>query len=488
MKLPRTFRILKLMTSVIFSILHDEPLLLKGNLAQLDELGGIYIKFLQIVVINLHSNNQENFLELLAVYERSKPDALNIQQYLEEVQTPQRHRLSNISSEPIGTGSFGQVYKGYLDGTKPVVIKILRPSVLKYINYDLRLLSFLSWFYGLIDRQKMLNFRDIYGEFRKTCQQEVNYLREVEVAEHFYKQYASHPTLVIPQTYSELCSSRVIVQDYIDGLSLTDVFTLYTQGVDARHYVHQQLNSDLYQQLYTIGYELLTKAMTGQLIHADPHPGNIVLLPAGKVALIDFGMTTQLLNNRMAFYDLIVQYKAFYNHENPAIDDLLVAALEFVSPKLYAAIASAGDLFGEYQDTDLLTRLRHGATSATQDKTSQAMLTSLLQGNRIMKALFFVVNKGNRFGLTIDLQSIMLLKSIHGYLSLIGPFDPECITLKCVLTDAVDYAQANIGTVADLAPLELEPSEALELLSNWFDKMSRNDPRLMQKIAGGYLR
>ena len=488
MKLPRTIRILRLMTSVIFSILNNEPLLLKGNLSQLDELGGIYIKFLQIVVINLHSTNQENFLELLAVYEKSTPDKIDIHAYLRDLHVPAFQRLKDVEVLPFGTGSFGQVYRAYLDeDNKPIIIKVLRPSVLRYIRYDLRLLKFLSTFYGLIDRQKMLNFVDIYREFEKTCEQEINYVREAEVAEYFYKQYQGHPHMVIPKTYAELSNSKVIVQEYIDGLSVTDLYALHMQGSDGRTYVREYLDSDLYVQLYTIGYELLAKALTGKLIHADPHPGNIVLLPNNKVALIDFGMTTQLQSNRLAFLDLVKQYSAYYNHQNPAIEDLLVSALEFVSPRLYSAISSADGLFDTNDGVDLLTKLRMGALQATQDKSSKAMIDGLLQRNQIMKALFFAVNRGNRFGLTFDLQSIILLKSIHGYLSLVGPFDPDCITLANVLSDVVDFSNRNLNLIADLDPVELQPMEAIEILSNWFDKMARNDPWLMQKIAGGYI-
>lgn len=488
MKLPRTIRIVRLMLNVFFSILHNEPLLLRGSLAQLDELGGIYIKFLQVVVLNLNPSNQENYLELMSVYERSKPDKIDIQAYLRKHGLPHAEQLATIESHPFATGSFGQVYRGQLQSGEEVIVKVLRPSVMRYLNYDLRLLKILSVLYSLIDRQKMLNFKDIYNEFKRTCQQEVNYVREAEAANHFYDQYQDHPRLVIPKTYLPLCTDHIIVQERIVGLSLTDLVTYQTQGIDAREYVSKELHSDLFLQLYTVGYEIIINAVTGRLMQADPHPGNIILLPDNHVALIDFGMTTQLTNHRLAFYDLLVQYKSFYSGQ-VALEELLVAAMEFMTPKLYAAMTSADQVLGEWDEESLLTKLRQSTRSITSDSHSKAIIDSMLEQKLLMKVLFFAVNKGNRFGLTIDLQSIMILKAAHAYLTLMAQFDRhESVVIKQVLTDVIDYAKANLGTIADDEPFTLEPYEAIEILSTWFDKMSRNDPWLMQQIAGGYIK
>jgi serine/threonine protein kinase len=400
---------------------------------------------------------------------------------------PNIGKLAGVETAPFGTGSFGQVYRGQLTDGTPIILKVLRPNVMRYIRYDMRLLSVLSWFYSMLDRQKMLDFREINKEFQKTCKEEIDYLREIEVGDYFYRQYADHQYMVIPKTYTDMSNSKVIVQDYIDGLSVARLLSMQTQGVDARQYVREHLNSDLYTQIYTIGYELVLKALTGQLLHADPHPGNVVLLRDNRVALIDFGMTTQLKKNRMAFFSLLQQYKAFYNNEKLAIDEMLIAAMEFIAPKLYAAINSAEVLLGDKGGDSLLIRLRNGATNASWDRDSQVMLDNMLQGNRIMKTLFFVINKGNRFGLTIDLSAIILLKSIHSYMTLIGPFDKDALVMARVLKDAVEYGQEHLADIADSNPVRMEPAEAMEVLSNWFDKMSRNDPWLMQQIAGAYI-
>lgn len=488
MKTPRTVKVLQLMTSVISSILHNEPLLLRGNLAQLDELGGIYIKFLQVVVLNLNPASQENFLQLLSVFERSKPDAIEIYSYLRSIKVPHLERFASIDPKPIGTGSFGQVYRAQLHSGEKVIIKILRPSVMRYIRYDLRLLNILSWFYSLADRQKMLNFRDLYAEFRRTCLQEVNYTREAEAGTMFYERYKDHSTLVIPKTYREFCTPKVIVQDYIQGLSITDLLTYQAQGNDPHKYVQENYGSNLLDQLYTVGYEIVTNALIGNIIQADPHPGNMILLPEGKIALIDFGMTTQLTSNRIAYYDMCVQYEAFY-HDNIALEELMIASLRFMSPKLYAAMNSAEAILGSGWDKEtLLNKIRESTLVSSMDESTQATVAGMIKEKRIMKILFFAINKGNRFGFTLDLQAIMLLKATHSYMIMMAQFDKEGRTIARALAGGTEFARQHMSKVVDLKPQELAPHEAVEVLSNWFDKMSRNDPWLMEKITGGQIK
>src|SRR5262249_3485536 len=144
--------------------------------------------------------------------------------------------IKTIESQPFATGSFGQVYRAWLWDDHPVIIKVLRPSVVKYLNYDLRLIGLLSWLYSLVDRQKMLNFRDIYKDFKRTSLNETNYYREAVVARDYFEDYKNHPSLVIPETFLELSSHNVLTQSYIEGVSLTDLLSYQADGGDARAY------------------------------------------------------------------------------------------------------------------------------------------------------------------------------------------------------------------------------------------------------------
>jgi len=491
-RMPRTFRIISLMSKVLALLVNNEQLFLKGSLAKLDQLGGVYIKFLQIVVLNMNVPQQDNFQELLKVYEHSKPDALNLRQHLQSQGYRKLDAFSEIDTAPFATGSFGQVYHAKLVTGENVIVKILRPSVMRYLKYDLRLLNFMSWAYSSFDRQKMINFRSIYKELRKTSLSETSYIHEAAMADRYYQTYKNHPQLVIPKTYLELSTDSVIVQDFVDGLSVAKLLEIQASGVDAKEYIKENLNSDLFNQLHVVGFELLSRAVMGDLLQADPHPGNVILLHDNKVAMIDFGMVTALSENRMAFYEMLLQYRDYYSNDL-AIDNFALAALKYLIPELYAAIDAADGILGPNRDglktVSLKDRFRKATAQVAQEVYGEAGTQNLLENKMIMKVLFFAINKGNRFGLTFNLKSIMLLKSAQTYLSLVAQFDPKAhYVIGQVIDDVITFTQNNMDKLLTEEPLRLEPAIALEILAAWFDKMSRNDPWLMQQLVGGYIK
>lgn len=493
MRMPRTFRIISLMSKVVALLLNNEKLFLKGSLAKLDQLGGVYIKFLQIVVLNMNSHEQEDFKDMLNVYENSKPDKVNLRNHLLGQGYRHLDAFAEIEPAPFATGSFGQVYHAKLTTGENVIIKILRPSVMRYLKYDLRLLNFMSWAYSLVDRQKMINFRSIYKELRKTSINETSYLREAEMADRYYQTYKDHSQLVIPKTYLELSTDTMIVQDFVDGLSVAKLLEMQSGGVNAVEYVRTELNGDLFSMLHVVGFELLSKAVLGDLLQADPHPGNIILLRDNKVAMIDFGMVAALSENRVAFYEMLLQYRDYYSN-NLAIDSFTLAALKYLIPELYAAIEAADQIPGlsggnGFKQTSLKERFRQATASIAEEVYGAPGTQNLLENKMIMKVLFFAINRGNRFGLTFDLKSIMLLKASQTYLSLVAQFDPKAhYVIGQVIDDVIQFTQANMDKLMTEEPIRLEPAVALEILSTWFDKMSRNDPWLMQQLIGGYIK
>lgn len=488
MKMPRTIKIFRLMAHILRAFLQNRSLGLQGSLAELDELGGIYIKFLQMVVLSSAGLQQMNFAQLLKVYEDSKPDDIVAWKHLQRIGMPHMHRVAKMDPLPFATGSFGQVYRAQLDTGEEVVIKILRPSVARYLRYDLRLLFLLSRVYSIVDKQRMLDFMQIYKQFKTTCLQEVRYKHEVEVAQLYYETYRNHPQLVIPKTFSEMCTDQVIVQEYIAGVSVAKLLNMKQQGINPRQYVREQLSSDLHSQLEIIGIELLSKALVGDILQADPHPGNIIVLGNNKVALIDFGMATELSENRVAFYEMLLQYQAYYSNSFH-IEELALAALKYLSPKLFSAITGAEQLLGNsfLEKEKLLERLKRITFEVADEQGTKTMITSMLEQNLIMRVLFFVVNHNNRFGFTFDIKSVNLLKASQGYLTLLGQFDDNAVVVARVINGAVEYAQKNLDRVIDTQGVQLKPQESLELLSTWLDKMSRNDPWLTNRLVGGYI-
>ncbi len=492
MKLPRTYKILKMMAWAISTFTRGDKLQLVQTSARFEELGGIYIKFLQLVVLNLDPADQKDYTDLLAVYEHSPADDLDIWQYLREhLSSSQLARFKSLTPQPFATGSFGQVYYGQLDNGKGVIVKVLRPSVQKYIHYDLRLLATLSWLYNLFASQNILNFRTIYKQFKRTCLEEVNYVNELAVADYYFQHFKDHPHLVIPQTHRDLSTPCVLVQDYVSGLSLARLLELQSNGINSSEYVSEQLQSNLYFQLEVVGTELLGQALKGEIMHADPHPGNIILLAGNKVALIDFGMSTVLSSNRYVFYQWLVQYVAYYSG-NLSIEEFALCAFRFLQRDLFEAITLADKHFAtDHKQTSLiLGKMRSTVRDIFQEEANQPAISQLLASRSIMRLLFFTINRGNRYGFSFNLEAIHLIKAAQSFVILIHQFDKESGTNLRVLSNAVRIAENNFAQLADDKDHypQSDPLSAAETISHWLDKMARNDPWLMQHIASEYIK
>ena len=268
------------------------------------ELGGVYIKFLQSlmlqnVVMMKHWKNPKK----LTVFEKLVAEPLDIDRFLKKELKSQAARLTEVSPEPIAAGSFGQIYSAKLDNNQPVVIKVIRPQVWNLLRFDLKLLRY---FWRAFSRQlaktSSVDF-DIssgFEDFASQTLKETDYLAEAQFADEQYQVYKDHPSLVIPKTYLDLCQSKIIIQDYIGGISGSYLVELKQQGVDPQKYIKEKLGSDVSQQLQVVAYEIIWGAFSQPRVMGDAHPGNIKLLENNKVALIDFGISAQLGDNQAA--------------------------------------------------------------------------------------------------------------------------------------------------------------------------------------------
>lgn len=487
MKVGRSYAILRLLARAARSFLKNEPYTLDRSLEALDNLGGVYIKFLQMVVLQMDASQQKEFGPMLAVYEHSKPDRLDVHTYLQRHTPALYDSIKTLHIDPFATGSFGQLYRAELQDGSQVVIKILRPSVVRYLRADLRLLRLFTHIAGLFDKNKLFNFNTIYKEFYKTSIRETDYIREAHTAKSYYDTFKDHPYMVIPVTYTTVSNQTVLVQEYIEGVSVAKALERQNTQHDARLYIHGLLGSDLYFQLYTIGYELLTKAIVGHRFHADPHPGNILLLPNNKVALIDFGMTAILSEGKMAFYEMLIEYKKYYDGELE-IENFMMASLKLLAPELFSAIRQADQILQNEHGHALFDHIKQLARSAAEAEDVQPMIQYFMERRMIMRVLYFAVNRQNRFGFTFDMKSAVTLKAVQTFIVMSLKFDPESVIMRQVITDAVATASTNLDQIADMGATQLRPHEAIDVLSRWFDRVARNDPWFVQKLAGKYMR
>ncbi len=190
---------------------------------------------------------------------------------------------SELSPEPIAAASLGQVYKGKLRTTgEKVAVKVQRPDLRESITIDLYILrKIAAWAQKNIKviRSDLVGILDELGE---RIFEEMDYINEGENAERFFELYGHIKDIYVPQIYWEYTNRRVLTMEWIDGTKLTQTAEINAQGIDARYLVEVGVQCSL-RQLLEHGF-----------FHADPHPGNLLATPDGKLAYLDFGMMSEV--------------------------------------------------------------------------------------------------------------------------------------------------------------------------------------------------
>ena len=220
------------------------------------DLGGVYIKFLQGVMLQSKIMEKWKSPNRLKIFENLESEPLDIVNILQtELSAEQLSKITLVQPEPFAAGSFGQVYYGQHVNGKPIIIKVLRPMVRELLKYDLRLLSHFAkgFFVKMYPKNMELNIDEAIKDFRTVTLRETDYKEEAEFADELYQAYKGNPKFIIPETFIDLCTSHIIVQEYVDGLSVAALVRLQDQGVDPKQYVKEQLGSDLDEQLVTLG-------------------------------------------------------------------------------------------------------------------------------------------------------------------------------------------------------------------------------------------
>jgi hypothetical protein len=450
-----------------------------------ENLGGVYVKFLQILVLDHEflkgwaGPAEFDVFEAVAYEDIDLPDLLRA-----ELPDYERHFIS-IDLMPFASGSFAQVYKGQLrDGTR-VVLKVLRPSLVKNLRSDLRLLNWIVRLSGLLRKQNAVNMREFYRQFTATVREETNYPREVKNAAWFYDYFYDNDDVVIPRTYAKLSSERIIVQERIDGVSLAEVIQAQGHGQEPSMLVYERTGSNVWTQMETFGTELLVGILTADFVIGDPHPGNIKLLPDDKIGLIDFGIAAAAPANRHAFLNLLREYEKIYAGSFDA-GTFTIAALQFFDEELVQALRVAGQLLTPWEPMTLLRKIGEAARRALDDAIASPRASRLLDEKIMMRLFNESINEKNRFGLTINLDAADMLKSAGTCINVIrrvGTYEQNFPVVYNGLKRAIAFAENSNMPESEPAP-DPRPEYALEFLSSWLSGIADSDPFLYRQITG----
>lgn len=201
--------------------------------------------------------------------------------------------------EPVAAASLGQVYRARLHTGEEVAVKVQRPNLEATVKGDLEILKKVA---GFAERFPQLNenadWAGMLREFNVTIHEEMDYMAEGKNAERFRENFKAWDTIHVPKIYWNATSSKVLTMEFISGNKVTDIEGLKAQAISPEK-VNRLLIRTYLKQLLEDGF-----------FHADPHPGNLLVMPDGRLAFFDFGMVGRItpeLQSKMidAFFHVV---------------------------------------------------------------------------------------------------------------------------------------------------------------------------------------
>jgi ubiquinone biosynthesis protein len=277
------------------------------------DLGPIYVKFGQILSTRRDLLPDDVADELAKLQDRVPPFAGDVARSAiesslgESVDTVFR----SFDETPLASASIAQVHAAEMQDGREVVVKVLRPSVRRYIERDVSLLKTIA---GLAERYWKDGHRlrpyEVVSEFEKTLYDELDLLREAANASQLRRNFSGDDKLYVPEVFFPLCREDVMVMERVHGIPISNVAALKEAGIDLK-------------VLSERGVEIFfTQVFTHNFFHADMHPGNIFVAPDGRYMAVDFGIMGTLHPEDQRY--LAENFLAFFRRDYRRVAELHV--------------------------------------------------------------------------------------------------------------------------------------------------------------------
>ena len=247
----------------------------------LEELGPTFIKFGQIMANRPDLIHPELVLELEKLQDSvatfPEGDALRVIE--SQLGASVLEVFEEFNPTPIAAASIAQIHKAKLkDGTE-VAIKVQRPNIKRIIDVDLEImLHFASLIQKYVTELNFIDLVSIVKEFKRAIIKEIDFENEAKNMERFEALFEGDPTIRIPHHYSKYSTETIITMEFIHGIRISNIDELNSAGLCTKTIAKRGVNLAL-KQIFDFGF-----------FHADPHPGNLLILPDNVICYLDYGM------------------------------------------------------------------------------------------------------------------------------------------------------------------------------------------------------
>ncbi|RME29364.1 MAG: AarF/ABC1/UbiB kinase family protein [Deltaproteobacteria bacterium] len=247
----------------------------------LADLGPTFVKLGQILSVRPDIVPRDVMEELATLQDDVPPaDPAELRQLLErELGAPVDQRFQVFDPEPLASASIAQVHRAVLrDGTE-VAVKVQRPGIEERIRSDLHILYTLAQLLqGSLELPGLYTPVGIVREFDAALTRELDFIQEAQAATRFRSLFAGNADVTAPRIFEEWSTRRLLVMELIEGRRIVEF-----EGTADAEPIMDKVIAATYAQVFDHGF-----------FHGDPHPGNLLVTPEGRIAYLDFGITGQL--------------------------------------------------------------------------------------------------------------------------------------------------------------------------------------------------
>jgi predicted unusual protein kinase regulating ubiquinone biosynthesis (AarF/ABC1/UbiB family) len=255
---------------------------LTGTLA---ELGPTFIKLAQVFAARADILPEPYLSAIATLTDQVPPLPPGVAERVvrEELGRDVGQVFGRFEPEPLAAASLGQVHRASYAG-REVVVKVLRPGVEELVGEDLdvsfRILFLLNL---LFPNHRTRAITAIVSEFSKRIRDELDFREEARNAAMLRRNFQNEPRVVVPEVVTELVTRRVLVLEYVEGTRIDRLHERLAAG-----------ELDLQRLVETVVDAYIKMMLEDGVFHADPHAGNLLVDPQGRLVLLDFGMVLQV--------------------------------------------------------------------------------------------------------------------------------------------------------------------------------------------------
>jgi len=269
----------------------------EGIRMALEELGPTYIKLGQILSSRPDLVPVDFLRELAKLQDKVPPFPYAAVKKIVEADLgfPLDELFANFDQQPLASASIGQVHKANLKNGVEVAVKVQRPGIQRVIEVDLEIMHYLATLMERhIEELSLHRPVKIVEEFARTLEKELDYQLEASNMERVALNFIDDAYTYIPKVFRDFSTAHVLTAEFVDGIKVSDIDRLDAAGLD-RKTITDRGAEILLKQIFDHGF-----------FQADPHPGNLFVLPDNIICLIDFGMVGAVdRRTRENFVDLI---------------------------------------------------------------------------------------------------------------------------------------------------------------------------------------